>query len=658
MEVSKVNNLSFYNDQGTIVISAKQFDTGRKFIFNISNDYEMFDLTDCTAYLRIKKADGTEFQGNECCIIEDTQIIIDTSIGNGNQILAAAGSNLCEIHLTDTEGKSITTWNFVINVEPRVHNGDGIISKDSWDMMDEIGDSVKDYKKKLEEHYFVLTSDKDIANGVPSLDANKKIPSDELPVASTTLGGVKSGTDITVDTDGNVSVNDDSHKHKLSNISDVTATKDEVNVLDGITSTTSELNKLHNTTATKDDFDKLHDITATATEINVLDGITATTTELNYVDGVTSNIQDQLDDKAPLASPELTGTPKAPTATAGTNTTQIATTAFVQTETSTHNSSNTAHIDIRDLITVLTTRLNTLANSDDTTLDQLSEIVAYIKSNRTLIENVTTNKVNVSDIIDNLTSTAINKPLSAKQGKVLNDLITALTTTVNTKIDTVNGDTYIGTSKSETTTTITHKDVSRSNTTSTASPSHGGTFTAVKTVTSDTKGHVTGVDTETVTLPTYGVATQSANGLESAADKKKLDDIEAYAANIPFIAGTQTAETGSWTGTTSKISSLVDGQTIRYWLPYNGSGNATLNLTLADGSTTGAIACYWKGTSRLTHYTAGMIITLTYRQEVSIAGSGSHTGWWADADVNTYEDKAAPTFELDEDGNLYYVTED
>lgn len=33
---------------------------------------------------------------------------------------------------------------------------------------------------------------------------------------------------------------------------------------------------------------------------------------------------------APLASPALTGTPTAPTATAGTNTTQIATTAFVQ----------------------------------------------------------------------------------------------------------------------------------------------------------------------------------------------------------------------------------------------------------------------------------------------------------------------------------------
>ena len=108
-------------------------------------------------------------------------------------------------------------------------------------------------------------------------------------------------------------------------------------------------------------------------------------------------------------------------------------------------------------------------------------------------------------------------------------------------------------------------------------------------------------------------------------------------ANVPFISGTQTASTGSWTGTTSEISKLVDGQTIRYWLPYNGSGNATLNLTLKDGTTTGAIACYKSGASRLTtHYPAGNIIILTYRENISISGgSTKYTGWWADADYST-----------------------
>ena len=43
-----------------------------------------------------------------------------------------------------------------------------------------------------------------------------------------------------------------------------------------------------------------------------------------------NSIQAKLNEKAPLASPEFTGTPKAPTAAVGTNTTQIATTAFVK----------------------------------------------------------------------------------------------------------------------------------------------------------------------------------------------------------------------------------------------------------------------------------------------------------------------------------------
>ena len=56
-----------------------------------------------------------------------------------------------------------------------------------------------------------------------------------------------------------------------------------------------------------------------------------TSTELGYVSGVTSAIQTQLNAKAALASPTFTGTPKAPTASAGTNTTQLATTAFTTT---------------------------------------------------------------------------------------------------------------------------------------------------------------------------------------------------------------------------------------------------------------------------------------------------------------------------------------
>ena len=106
----------------------------------------------------------------------------------------------------------------------------------------------------------------------------------------------------------------------------------------------------------------------------------------------------------------------------------------------THNTSNSAHSDIRILISELTTRLNALADSDDTTLDQLSEIVAYIKNNKGLIDSITTSKINISDIIDDLSSNDINKPLSAKQGKILKDLLTTLMNSIPTKTSDLTND--------------------------------------------------------------------------------------------------------------------------------------------------------------------------------------------------------------------------
>lgn len=93
---------------------------------------------------------------------------------------------------------------------------------------------------------------------------------------------------------------------------------------------------------------------------------------------------------------------------------------------SVHNTATDSHNDIRELISGLTQRLNTLADSDDTTLDQMSEVVAYIKSNKSLIDAITTSKINVSDIIDNLTTNVSNKPLSASQGVKLKALIDAI----------------------------------------------------------------------------------------------------------------------------------------------------------------------------------------------------------------------------------------
>lgn len=124
--------------------------------------------------------------------------------------------------------------------------------------------------------------------------------------------------------------------------------------------------------------------------------------------------------------------------------------------------------------------------------------------------------------------------------------------------------------------------------------------------------------------------------------------------NIPFVVGTQTAATGTWTGTTSFISSLSDGQTIRYWLPYAGSGNATLNLTLSDGSTTGEKNVYWRGTTRLTtHFPAGSLILLTYRSAGDVNGT-TYEGWWAHADYDSGNNKVAISANAPTASTVYY----
>ena len=82
---------------------------------------------------------------------------------------------------------------------------------------------------------------------------------------------------------------------ELNILDGVTATASELNILDGVTATASELNILDGVTATTAELNILDGVTATTAELNILDGVTATATELNYVDGVTSAIQTQID---------------------------------------------------------------------------------------------------------------------------------------------------------------------------------------------------------------------------------------------------------------------------------------------------------------------------------------------------------------------------
>jgi hypothetical protein len=117
---------------------------------------------------------------------------------------------------------------------------------------------------------------------------------------------------------------------------DVTAGTTTKTVTADLLKTTNDVvtNAVNDITAIQGDVTALQGKTVDATESvkGIVELATAaeTTTGTDATRAVhPAGLKVELDKKAPLANPALTGTPTAPTAAAGTNTTQIATTAFV-----------------------------------------------------------------------------------------------------------------------------------------------------------------------------------------------------------------------------------------------------------------------------------------------------------------------------------------
>ena len=115
---------------------------------------------------------------------------------------------------------------------------------------------------------------------------------------------------------------------------------------------------------------------------------------------------------------------------------------------STHNTSGDAHQDIRaaiseyyETVVEFMNAVATVLDSDEETLDQMSEIVAYIKANRDVIELITEEKVNVGDIVNDLNTSDKNRPLSAAMGVKLAKELTSLVGAVDI-LETNLGETY------------------------------------------------------------------------------------------------------------------------------------------------------------------------------------------------------------------------
>jgi len=85
--------------------------------------------------------------------------------------------------------------------------------------------------------------------------------------------------------------------------------------------------------------------------------------------------------------------------------------------------------------------------------------------------------------------------------------------------------------------TVNHDLTTRTDTTSTASPAYAATFTVIDTITTNTTGHITDVNTKTVTLPSiYSFSVTADSGTDQAIDNGNTLDI-AGGTNITTAVG-------------------------------------------------------------------------------------------------------------------------
>lgn len=319
--------------------------------------------------------------------------------------------------------------------------------------------------------------------------------------------------------------------------------------------------------------------------------------------------------KANIASPTFTGTPKAPTATAGTNTTQIATTAFVQTALTNLGVYNLAH----DFHTMVAT------DSSLTTWNKLFVYVwnTYFVAKNKAYETVTSWIVNetsdsrhtavaaeLSTVYSNLTGSGFNYatvifervPSRACMSVIVYPLVASkccMKCTIassnggfESKTDNTgfaNSGWYIDSYTHPTYTARTGKP------TANQTPAFGGTAT-VSQITSDATGHVTGATDRTITIPsTLSNGTSTAGLIKTTSTVTSNSGYTAcpVISGVPYYKDTNTTYTLSSFGITATSTELnyCDGVTSNIQTQLgNKLNSSSVTTSLASTSTTTALA--------------------------------------------------------------------
>ena len=155
------------------------------------------------------------------------------------------------------------------------------------------------------------------------------------------------------------------------------------------------------------------------------------------------------------------------------------------------------------------------------------ETVQVVENNTILFEGATDDAYETKlTVIDPTADRTISLPNNSGTVALVGDLPTVNDATLTVQGTGVLGGTGTFTANDADTTTIsiTHDAVSRTNNTSTASPGYGASFTAIDSITTSTEGHVTAVNTKTITIPASDNTNTQLQTKHALIDVSVMDD--------------------------------------------------------------------------------------------------------------------------------------